>query len=90
MHDCYKASLHHLMRPNLIIYLDAPVETVSFVDRSRFACIHSMSRFSPLQVQKKIASRGNEWDKDSPVWSNTQYLNDLYNMMKKDYLRQAQ
>ncbi len=48
MHDCYKASLHHLMRPNLIIYLDAPVETVGFVDRSRFACIHSISRFFSL------------------------------------------
>ncbi len=66
--DGYRSTLHYLLRPNLIVYLDAPVEV----------------------VQKKIADRGHEWDKDSPVWSNTEYLNDLYSLYKKDYLKQAQ
>jgi len=57
-------SLFELLRPNLIIYLDASVDT----------------------VQKKIAARGNEWDKNSPVYGNASYLNDIYNTIKKDYL----
>lgn len=59
---------YQLLRPNLIVYLDAPVDV----------------------VQKKIAARGNEWDKDSPVWGNTEYLTELYGLMKRDYLKKAQ
>ncbi|XP_059085115.1 NADH dehydrogenase [ubiquinone] 1 alpha subcomplex subunit 10, mitochondrial-like [Tigriopus californicus] len=57
----------HLFRPNLIIWLDAPIS----------------------EVQKKICSRGNEWDKDSPVWKNSQYLHDIYEGMKNNYLQKA-
>jgi len=57
-------SLHNILRPNLIIYLDASVDV----------------------VMKKIAARGNEWDKNSPVWGNAAYLNDVNNTMKKEYL----
>ena len=43
-----------------------------------------------LQVQKKIKARGNEWDKDSPVWGNRQYLSNIYNEMKRKYLKEQQ
>ena len=56
--------LPYLLRPNLIIYLDAPVDV----------------------VQKKIANNGNEWDKNSPLFKNTQYLEDIYNGIKKKFL----
>lgn len=61
-------SLHHILRPNLILYLDAPVDV----------------------VQKKIEARGNEWDKNSPVWTNKNYLSDIYNEMKRNYLKKMQ
>lgn len=61
-------SLHHIMRPNLILYLDAPVDV----------------------VQKNIQARGNEWDKNSPVWTNKQFLSDIYNEMKRNYLKKMQ
>ena len=57
-------SLHYLLRPNLIIYLDASVDA----------------------VMKKIAARGNEWDKNSPVYGNATFLNDCYTTLKKEYL----
>jgi len=60
--------LHQLMKPNLYIYLDAPVDTVI----------------------KNIQNRGNEWDKDSPVWSNKRYLSDIYNELKRNFLKQQQ
>lgn len=41
------------------------------------------------EVQKKISARGNEWDKDSPVWKNSQYLHDIYEGMKNNYLQKA-
>ena len=41
------------------------------------------------KVRRKIKERNNEWDKNSPVWSNTQFLNDIYNQMKREYLRKA-
>ena len=43
-----------------------------------------------FQVQKNIKARGNEWDKDSPVWNNTQYLTNIYNEYKKNWLRDMQ
>lgn len=60
----YTLKEHQLMRPNLIIYLDADVNT----------------------VQKNIQARNNEWDKDSAVWNNSQYLNDIYSSMKNKFL----
>jgi len=52
--------------------------------------MYDCSVFTPhSQVQKNIKARGNEWDKKSPVWSNTQYLNEIYNTMKREYLKQA-
>jgi len=41
-------------------------------------------------VQKNLKAGGNEWDKDSPVWNNTQYLNNIYNEYKKNFLRDMQ
>ena len=60
-------TLHHILRPNLIIYLDASVDA----------------------VMDKIKARGNEWDKNSPVFGNAAYLNDIYTTMKKEYLAEA-
>jgi len=63
-----RVTLPHIMKPNLYIYLDAPVDT----------------------VVKNIQNRGNEWDKDSPVWTNKQYLLDIYNELKRNFLKQQQ
>ena len=63
-----RMSLHRLMRPNLYIYLDAPVDV----------------------AMKNIQDRGNEWDKDSPVWTNKRYLTDIYTELKKNFLRDQQ
>lgn len=60
-------TLRALLRPNLVIYLDAPVDV----------------------VQKNIKARGNEWDKNSPLWNNGQYLQDIYTGMMKRYLKEA-
>jgi len=43
-----------------------------------------------FQVQKNIAARGNEWDKNSPVWTNKNYLNDIYTELKRNYLKKMQ
>jgi len=64
----YKNSLHMLQRPHVVLYLDAPVET----------------------VMKNIKARNNPWDKDSPVWNNKRYLNDIYNEKKRRYLMDVQ
>lgn len=61
-------SLFKLMRPNLIVYLDAPVDV----------------------VQNKIKERGNEWDKNSPVWSNRQYLTSIQTDFKRNFLQSEQ
>lgn len=63
-----RVCLHLLMKPNLYIYLDAPVDTVT----------------------KNIKARGNEWDENSPVWTNKRYLTDIYNELKKTFLREQQ
>eukprot|EP00095_Tigriopus_kingsejongensis_P012124 maker-scaffold1286_size50552-snap-gene-0.5 protein:Tk12124 transcript:maker-scaffold1286_size50552-snap-gene-0.5-mRNA-1 annotation:"GI10455" len=57
----------HLLRPNLLIWLDSPVS----------------------EVQKKMKESGNEWDVNSPVWKNTRYLQDIYEGMKNNYLKEA-
>lgn len=63
--------LPELLRPNLIVYLDAPVDV----------------------VQAKIRERANTthpWEKNSPVFENTQYLTLLYeDLMKKQYIKEA-
>lgn len=41
-------------------------------------------------VMKNIQNRGNEWDKDSPVWTNRQYLSDIYNELKRNFLKEQQ
>jgi len=60
-----------ILRPNLIVYLDAPVDV----------------------VQRKIRERAEKthpWEKNSPVYENTGYLNHLYNdLFKKQYLQEA-
>jgi len=63
-----KNCLHEVFRPNLIVYLDAPVDV----------------------VQNNIKKRGNEWDKDSKVWNNSQYLSDIYGEFKQNFLRDIQ
>lgn len=68
MYKCLEYTLPHLLRPNMVIYLDAPVDV----------------------VQKNIATRGNEWDKNSPVWSNDRFLDGMYTAMKRDYLKKIQ
>jgi len=72
MKSLYQAHFNNtyfqVFKPNLIVYLDAPVD----------------------QVQRNIKARGNEWDKDSPVWNNTQYLSSIYNEFKNNYLRDMQ
>jgi len=68
----YKEALHmimfRLMRPHLIVYLDAPADV----------------------VMKNIKARNNPWDKDSPVWTNKRYLNDIYNEKKRRHLMKQQ
>jgi len=41
-------------------------------------------------VMKNIKARGNPWDKNSPVWTNKRYLNDIYNEKKRRYLKKHQ
>lgn len=61
-------TLCELFRPNLILYLDAPVDV----------------------VQRNIKASGNENDKNSPVFNNTQYLQSIYNEYKTNFLRDIQ
>jgi len=63
-----KWGLINLLRPHLLVYLDAPTEV----------------------VMRNIKARGNPWDKDSPVWTNKRYLNDIYNEKKRRYLMKQQ
>ena len=57
-----------ILRPNLIIYLDAPTDVVQSKIRARSKTTHP-------------------WEANSPVWENTEYLEELYQkMMKKQYL----
>ena len=57
-----------ILRPNLIIYLDAPTDVVQSKIRARSRTTHP-------------------WEANSPVWENTEYLEELYQrMMKKQYL----
>lgn len=67
-HSGFQRTCVECLRPNLIIYLDAPVEV----------------------VQNNIKKRGNEWDQNSPVWSNKNYLNEIYSGFKTGFLRDIQ
>ena len=57
---------------------------VAIFDRNNF------TDYWIFQVQKNIQARGNEWDKNSPVWTNKQFLSDIYNEMKRNYLKKMQ
>eukprot|EP00092_Neocalanus_flemingeri_P033038 GFUD01035932.1.p1 GENE.GFUD01035932.1~~GFUD01035932.1.p1 ORF type:complete len:450 (-),score=126.34 GFUD01035932.1:127-1476(-) len=64
-------TIDQVLRPNLIIYLDAPVDVVQSKIRERSKTTHP-------------------WEANSPVWENTEYLENLYgNLMKKQYLKLA-
>jgi len=66
-----KQILAPLLRPNLIIYLDAPVDVVQSNIRARAQTTHP-------------------WEKNSPVFENTEYLKLVYDeYMKKDYIKNA-
>jgi len=63
-----KVTMFELLRPNLIIYLDAPVSIVQEKIRARAESTHP-------------------WQKDSPVYENTDYLTHLYDdLYKNQYL----
>lgn len=66
-----KITMWELLRPNMIIYLDAPVPTVQEKIRARAQTTHP-------------------WEKNSPVYENTDYLSHLYeDLYKKQYLPEA-
>jgi len=70
-HKIRNMTLEMLLRPNLIIHLDAPLDVVQSKIRERSKTTHP-------------------WEANSPVWENTDYLHDLYNvMLKKKYLSLA-
>lgn len=63
--------LQHLLRPNIIIHLDAPTDVVQAKLRARSQTTHP-------------------WEKDSPVFENSSYLNMVYqDMLKNDYMPKA-
>lgn len=46
---------------------------------------------APVEVvQNNIKKRGNEWDQNSPVWSNSNYLKEIYSGFKTGFLRDIQ
>lgn len=65
-----KQMLFPLLRPHLILYLDAPVDVVQSKIRARAATTHP-------------------WEKNSPVYENTAYLNLLYEDKFKSYIKAA-
>jgi len=70
-HKMRSMTIDQLLRPNLIIHLDAPVDVVQSKIRERSKTTHP-------------------WEANSPVWENTDYLHELYNvMLKKQYLSVA-
>jgi len=70
-HKIRSMTIDQLLRPNLIIHLDAPMDVVQSRIRERSKTTHP-------------------WEANSPVWENTDYLHELYNvMLKKQYLSVA-
>lgn len=65
-HKMKTQTLRDLLRPNLIIYLDAPTSV----------------------VQNNIRM-SHPWEKNSPVWEKTDYLNDWAETNKREYLKEA-
>jgi len=59
-----------MLRPHLVIYLDAPVDVVQSKIRARAATTHP-------------------WEKNSPVFENTAYLDMLYEDKYKSYIKAA-
>ena len=107
--EIMRMSMHMLMRPNLYIYLDAPVDHVSYIGKfiknesttnlfkksnlSYHILLKVTISFSFIQIWqviKNIQNRGNEWDKNSPVWTNKRYLSDIYNELKRNFLKEQQ
>lgn len=69
-HKIRAATITEILRPNLIIYLDAPTSVVQANIRKRAETTHP-------------------WEKGSPVYENTDYLNTWSDLNKKDYLKEA-
>jgi len=65
-----KQTLPSLLRPNLIIYLDAPVDVVQSKIRERAKTTHP-------------------WEKNSPVYENTEYMKMVYDELPKKYIKEA-
>ena len=64
-------TIDRILRPNLIIYLDAPTDVVQSKIRAR-------------------AQTSHPWEKNSPVWENTAYVEEVYQkMIKRQYLPTA-
>merc|ERR1719232_1078835 len=64
----FKRTIREVLRPNLIVYLDAPVDV----------------------VQRNMKASSNEWDRNSPLWNNSQYLNAIYSEYKNNFLKDIQ
>jgi len=69
-HKMRSMTITELMRPNLIIHLDAPIDMVQSNIRARSATTHP-------------------WEKNSPVWENSDYMQHLYGDLMKQYLTAA-
>jgi len=65
-----KMMITELLRPNLIIHLNAPTDVVQANIRKRAATTHP-------------------WELNSPVWENTQYVEQVYQTNLKKYLKVA-
>ncbi len=50
--------------------------------------LSSLTLSHPQSV-KNVQERGNEWEKNSPVYTNAAYLNNLTTLLKRDYIREA-
>merc|ERR1712098_142167 len=63
-------TIDRILRPNLIIYLDAPTSVVQEKIRERASTTHP-------------------WEKNSPVWENTAYMEAVYQRGLAKYLNAA-
>jgi len=64
-------TIDRILRPNMIIHLDAPTDVVQSKIRARSATTHP-------------------WEKNSPVWQNSEYIEEVYqSMFKNQYLPTA-
>ena len=90
----YKNSLHMLQRPHVVLYLDAPVETVMKNIKARNNPWDKVLPLFPptMNFYQKSSNKDFSFSlpKDSPVWNNKRYLNDIYNEKKRRYLMDVQ